>query len=421
MRAGAVMPPSRLTEASGLYHVSRQVRQELMRQERPILIAGGGLGGLAAALALAREGFASEVLEHAPEFREIGAGIQLGPNVFKMFDRLGLIDAVTPTAFFPNALVMMDSLTSAEVTRIPLLGEFCQRFRHPYALIHRADLQNVLIAHCRETGLVTLRNSATVADFEDRGDRVAVRTKEGATFEGEILIGADGMWSMVRERILGDGRPCISGHIAYRGVLPIDEVPEAYRSNDMTLWAGPKNHLVHYKLRGGKLFNLVAVFHSARYQEGWNSYGDSAELHERFAGTCDTVQTLLAKIPEWRMWVLCDRDPAKGWSRGRVTLLGDAAHPMLQYLAQGAGMAVEDAIVLAHELSATPTDIPAALDRYQAGRYMRTGRCQMTARLYGEFFHAAGVARELRNAMLGARTPAQAYDSMAWIYDGITT
>lgn len=391
-----------------------------MRQtpDRPVLIAGGGIGGLTAALALAQRGLASVVLEHAPEFKEIGAGIQLGPNVFKMFDTLGLVDALTPAAFFPEALVMMDSITSEEVTRIPLLGAFRERFHYPYALIYRPDLMRALVDACSRSSLIALHNDATVAHFSDEGDRVIVETKEGARHEGSALVGADGLWSTVRQKIVADGRPRISGHIAYRGVVPIDEVPEQYRRNDMTLWGGPKNHLVHYKLRGGTLFNLVAVFHSAKYEEGWNSFGDPAELHARFEGTCETVQTLLAKIPEWRMWVLCDRDPVKEWSRGRVTLLGDAAHPMLQYLAQGAGMAVEDAVVLARSL-AEADDVPEGLRAYHEARYIRTGNCQIWARVYGEFFHAAGTIRELRNVMLGARTPEQAYNGMAWIYNGI--
>jgi 2-polyprenyl-6-methoxyphenol hydroxylase-like FAD-dependent oxidoreductase len=386
--------------------------------DAPVLISGGGLGGLAAALALARAGIPSQVLERTGAFKEIGAGIQLGPNVFQMFEHLGLTDDVVRHAVFPDALVMMDSLTSEVVTRIPVTGAFRERFHNPYALIHRADLHRVLLEQCRGNHLIALHNNATVVEFAERNDRVTVHTQEGRDLEGGALIGADGMWSLVRERIVGDGAPRISGHIAYRAVLPIEEVPEDYRKNDMILWAGPRNHLVQYPLRGGKLFNLVAVFHSERYEEGWNSYGDPEELHERFAGTCEPVQALLGKIQEWRMWVLCDREPVKEWSRGRVTLLGDAAHPMLQYLAQGAGMAIEDAVVLAQELSVAE-DIPRALENYQRARYLRTGRCQLTARLYGEFFHASGVARELRNDMLGERTPEQAYGSMAWIYNGI--
>jgi 3-hydroxybenzoate 6-monooxygenase len=194
-------------------------------------------------------------------------------------------------------------------------------------------------------------------------------------------------------------------------------VPPELRSNTMTLWAGAKTHLVHYPLRGGELFNLVAVFHSDRYVEGWDAVGDAEELHQRFRDAVPTVKALLSKIDTWRMWVLCDREPIREWSKGNVTLLGDAAHPMLQYMAQGACMAMEDAIVLADEMAATPDDPASAFVRYQERRYLRTGKVQMSARLYGEFYHARGVNRELRNQFLQSRSLEQTLDGMAWLYD----
>jgi salicylate hydroxylase len=193
-------------------------------------------------------------------------------------------------------------------------------------------------------------------------------------------------------------------------------MPEKYRWRDMVLWAGDKVHLVHYPLRTGELFNLVAVFHSNRYEEGWDSFGDPTELHERFAKTCEPVRTLLNKIESWRMWVLCDRPPIKEWSRGRITLLGDAAHPMLQYLAQGANMSIEDGVCLAAKVVEMRGDYPAAFRAYQETRYLRTGRVQIMARVYGEFFHASGVAKELRNMMLGSRSAEDAMAGMEWLY-----
>jgi salicylate hydroxylase len=190
------------------------------------------------------------------------------------------------------------------------------------------------------------------------------------------------------------------------------------RRNDVVLWAGPKNHLVHYPLRRGELTNLVAVFHSARYEEGWNSFGDPGELREHFRPNRPEVRSLLDKIEVWRMWVLCDREPVRRWSRGRVALLGDAAHPMLQYLAQGAGMAIEDAVELAAQVERAGNDLAAAFEAYVDARYLRTARVQVMARVYGEFYHAAGVVRELRNMTLGARTPEQAIEGSAWLYGG---
>ncbi len=242
--------------------------------------------------------------------------------------------------------------------------------------------------------------------------RVRITTTDGRTYDAPALIGADGLWSTVRGQLIGDGKPRVSGHITYRAVLPPQEVPEYLRRWDMVLWAGPKCHLVHYPLRGGDLYNLVAVFHSNRYEEGWNSFGDPAELHERFAGTCADVKLMLGKISEWRMWVLCDREPIKAWSKGRVTLLGDAAHPMLQYLAQGAGMAMEDALCLARCLDESDS-VEAAFQAYPLKRYLRTGRVQLSARLYGEFYHADGVRRELRNEYVKNI----GYGGLAWLYD----
>ena len=385
--------------------------------QRPILIIGGGIGGLACALALARTGRPAHVLEQASGFREVGAGIQLGPNTFRMFDRLGLTEAVDAVAVYPGNLVMMDGITGEEVTRVPLSG-MRERFGYPYAVIHRGDLLAAILGACRQSNLVTLETSRKVAAVQDRGDRVVVATEDGTEYEGAGAIGCDGLWSLVRAELVADGPPRVSGHVAYRAVLPTPEFPEAMRRNDVVLWAGPKNHLVHYPLRRGELYNLVAVFHSSRYEEGWNSFGDPGELREHFRPNRSEVRALLDKIEEWRMWVLCDREPVRRWSRGRVVLLGDAAHPMLQYLAQGAGMAIEDAVELAAQVERAGDDLPAAFESYVDARYLRTARVQVMARVYGEFYHAAGVVRELRNMALGSRTPEQAIEGSAWLYGG---
>jgi len=386
------------------------------RSARPVLIAGGGIGGLAAALGLAQKGIRSILLEKASALGEIGAGIQLGPNVFWMFEALGLIEPISALAVFPNNLIMMDSVTGQEVTRIPLGDAFRKKFHHPYALIHRADLHKVLLEACQKSDLIRLDASQKVVKVDEAADGITVRTESGKEYRGAALIGADGLWSTIRQMVVGDGQPKPAGHITYRAVLPTSEMPEQYRWRDMVLWAGEKVHLVHYPLRTGELFNLVAVFHSDRYEEGWDSYGDPAELRERFAKTCEPVRTLLNKIESWRMWVLCDRPPIKEWSKGRITLLGDAAHPMLQYLAQGAGMSIEDAVCLADKVVALRGDYPAAFLAYQQARYLRTGRVQIMARVYGEFYHAAGVAKELRNMMLSSRTAEDAMAGMAWLY-----
>jgi salicylate hydroxylase len=363
----------------------------------------------------------THVFEQASEFKEIGAGIQLGPNAFMVFEKLGVTAAVNDIAAFPDELEVRDSVTGELVSCMPAGETFRKRFGQTYGLIHRADLHNVLLDACRKSPLITLSASQKMVGFRDHGDRVAIKMHNGDAFEGAALVGADGLWSTVREGIVGDGKPRVSGHIAYRAVLPIAEVPKANLRNAMVLWAGEKTHLVHYPLRRGELFNLVAVFHSDRYEEGWDSFGDPEELHQRFKATCPEVRGMLEKIESWRMWVLCDREPIRDWSKGRVTLLGDAAHPMLQYLAQGAAMAMEDAVCLAQKVkeSASGRDFAQAFLAYQQTRYLRTARVQLTARLYGEVYHASGATRDLRNAFLKSRTPEQSIESMAWLYEGM--
>lgn len=386
-------------------------------EANPILIVGGGIGGFAAALALSRKGFFVRLFEQAPEFSEIGAGIQLGPNVFNMFKYLGLTDDVSRLAVFPENLIMMDCVTAEEVARIPLGQAFIERFGQPYAVIHRADLHRIFVDACQKCDRIELHTSAKVVHFDQDESGVTIRLESGKGYRGAALIGADGLWSKIRESIVGDGAPRVSGHIAYRAVLPTAKMPEHLRWQAMTVWAGEKTHLVHYPLRGGELFNLVAVFHSNRFTEGWDAYGDASELNERFSGTCEDVRTLLGMIDSWRMWVLCDREPVKHWSKGRATLIGDAAHPMLQYLAQGANMAIEDAVFLADLLSRFSGNYIDAFKAYENLRYLRTGRVQVMARVYGEVFHTSGVVRELRNNMLRSRNTEQSYESMAWLYD----
>ena len=267
---------------------------------------------------------------------------------------------------------------------------------------------------------IELRVSRKVLRYEEQGDRVRLHLEGGDAAEGCALIGCDGLWSVVRQQMLGDGPPRVSGHIAYRAVLPRAEVPDDLWQNNVVLWAGPKTHLVHYPLRRGELYNLVAVFHSDRYEEGWDVYGDPAELKRKFADERPEVKRLLDKIDVWKMWVLCDREPIREWSRGRVTLLGDAAHPMLQYLAQGANMAIEDAVVLAAYAELTGGDFASAFQKYQEARYLRTGRVQITARYYGDIYHAAGVVSELRNQWLGEPSAGPPGQAMAWLYNGIT-
>ncbi|MBK0393109.1 3-hydroxybenzoate 6-monooxygenase [Ramlibacter algicola] len=390
-----------------------------MPSPRPVLVAGGGIGGLAAAYVLACDGVPVTVLEQSAAFGEIGAGIQLGPNIFRMFERLGLTDAIRRVAYFPPGLGMNDVRTGEKVVRVPLGDAAVATYGFPYGVIYRADLHDVFLAACKSLPGVTLRTSAKVEGFAQDASGVRVKLAGGEVLEGAALVGADGLWSRIREAVVGDGKPRVSGHIAYRAVLKREDVPAHLWSDDVLLWGGEKTHLVHYPLRRGELFNLVAVFHSSKYDEGWNTFGDTAELNERFAHAVPPVRELLGKIETWKMWVLCDREPVDNWTQGRVTLLGDAAHPMLQYLAQGAGQAIEDAVVLGAALRHAKGDWPQAFQLYQRARYLRTGRVQLTARFYGDIYHASGVARELRNRMFQSGQESAGFAGLKWMYEGI--
>ncbi len=386
----------------------------------PIIISGGGIGGATAALVLARAGYHVTVLEQASEFGEIGAGIQLGPNIFKMLAYLGLTDPVNAAAYFPPAMGMRDVRTGEQVVRVAL-GDAARAAYggFAYGVIYRKDLHDVLLAACRAQPNITLRTQAKVETFTQNSTSVTAVLANSETLQGAALIGADGLWSKIRQAIVGDGKPRVSGHIAYRAVLKKQDVSANLWDDDVQLWGGEKTHLVTYPMRRGELFNLVAVFHSDRYGEGWDAYGDTTELTERFKDAHHTVKALLAKIDTWKMWVLCDREPVKNWSDGRVTLLGDAAHPMLQYLAQGAGQAIEDALVLGKALEHCQGNFAEAFQKYQAKRYLRTARVQLTARLYGDIYHASGAARELRNSMLQSGDEAAGFAGLKWMYDGI--
>jgi 2-polyprenyl-6-methoxyphenol hydroxylase-like FAD-dependent oxidoreductase len=383
---------------------------------QPIQIIGAGIGGLSAAVALARKGFAVSVHERAAQLREAGAGIQLGPNAFRAFEHLGLHQAMERIAFAPPALVLMDSPTGEEICRQELGLPFLTRFGHPYRVGYRADVQKVLLDAVREYGdRITLHLGSEIRAFSQEDDGVLLTGPQGQRVPGAAVIGADGLWSAMRSSLLQDGQPRTPGHVAYRAVLPIAKAPPGLLSDTVQVWVGPEHHLVCYKLRSGTLFNIVAIFHSNRYQQGWDNSADPEELFCAFATACPRVQQFLRLVETWRMWVLCDRDPTPGWSVGHATLLGDAAHPTLPYLAQGACMAIEDAVCLANCLEQTD-DIAAGLQDYEHMRLPRTAQVQRLSRQMGVINHASGAARESRNKNLAARDPRD-YESNAWLFE----
>ena len=390
-----------------------------MPSAHPILIAGGGIGGLAAAVGLARAGIASVVLEKAQTLGEIGAGIQLGPNAFHAFDTLGVGDTARAMAVYIDRLRLMDAMAGEEITHIDLGPAFRARFGNPYAVIHRGDLHGVFLRACRESPLVSLRTAAEVAGYEQDASSVQALLADGSRVRGTALIGADGLWSAIRRQLVGDGPPRVSGHTTFRSVIPTAQMPEDLRWNAATLWAGPKCHLVHYPLHGWELFNLVVTCHNDAPAPVAGQPVPFAAVMPHFAHIHPRAQAIIRHGTDWKLWVLCDREPVANWVDGRVALLGDAAHPMLQYFAQGACMAMEDAVALAHELAADRTDPAAALEAYRARRVLRTARVQLQSRAIGEHvYHPDGVHAMLRNAVMSARSSAEWYETLAWLYGG---
>ncbi len=390
-----------------------------MSKDLPVLIAGGGIGGLATAIGLAQKGIASLVLERASELGEIGAGIQLGPNAFHAFDYLGVGDTARAMAVYIDNLRLMDAVDGTEITRIPLGDAFRACFRNPYAVIHRGDLHGVFLKACRDHPLVGLRTSSEVADYEQDGSSVTAILANDERVKGRILIGADGLWSNVRKRVVGDGAPRVSGHTTYRSVIPTDEMPEDLRWNAATLWAGPKCHIVHYPLKGWKMFNLVVTYHNDAPSPEAGVSVTHDEVRKGFEHVAPVARQIIDRGQNWKRWVLCDRDPVQNWTDGRVALLGDAAHPMLQYFAQGACMAMEDAVAMAHHLGEQPDAPEKALLAYQNLRRLRTARVQLQSREIGQHvYHPGGAHAELRNAVMRAKTPDNWYDIIDWLYGG---
>lgn len=381
----------------------------------PVLVAGGGIGGLAAALALVRRGFDVDVLEQAPEIGEIGAGIQLGPNAFAAFDALGVGERARARAVYTEAMVMYDAVDESLVGRIPTGEAFRARFGNPYAVIHRADVHLSLLEGAQQTGRVRFLTSTRVERVEQDAAGVTVFDQRGQAHRGVALVGADGVKSVVRQQFVGDPAR-VTGHVVYRAVVDRKDFPADLQWNAASLWAGPNCHLVHYPLRGGEQYNVVVTFHS-RDQEEWGvREGSKDEVQSYFQGICPKARQLIDLPRSWKRWATADRDPIDCWTHGRVTLLGDAAHPTTQYMAQGACMAMEDAVTLGEALRVHGNDWPRALEHYQRSRVPRTARIVLSSREMGRLYHAKGVERLVRNDLWKGRAPERFYDAVEWLY-----
>ncbi len=383
----------------------------------PVLIAGGGIGGLTAALGLAEKGFEVVVMERASKFGEIGAGIQLGPNAFHSLDTVGVGAWAREKAVYVDMLRLMDAVSGEEIIHIPLDEPFRERFGNPYAVVHRGDLHGVLLKGCEEHPRIDLRVNASVKSYEQDGSKVRANLESGVSVDGRILIGADGLRSNVREQLVGDGAPRVSGHSTYRAVIPLEKMPEDLRWNAATLWAGPKCHIVHYPLSDWKYFNLVITKDNGASEAVTGQPVTRETVRSQFMHVSEKIRRVIETGDDWKVWVLCDREPVETWVDGHVALLGDAAHPTLQYYAQGACMAMEDAVCLAHMLDAHRDDPHRALMGYRDLRVVRTARVQLGSRAIGDLmFHADGVHARVRDEIMKSLSTEDYYDRIAWLY-----
>jgi salicylate hydroxylase len=389
---------------------------------RELLIAGGGIGGLAAAVAARRARWEVRLFEQAEAFSEVGAGIQLGPNTSRILREWDLLrGALAGQVVTPPRLRVRDGVDGAELAILPL-GSACeQRYGAPYLTVHRADLQAALLEAARSLG-TRLHTSCRISGVEPQADGVAVRTPSAERVHGDALLAADGVWSRLRNEVAGGDGPRASGHLAYRGLARQQDLPQRLRSQDITVWLAPRMHLVTYPLRGGDWLNAVCVVEGTQPGDprDWDHAASQAQLDAALGPVCAEVRERIAGVPEWRLWVLHARDPVTSpdqLARGRVALLGDAAHPMRPYLAQGAGMAIEDAREVQRVLgmvSEDITDVPTALRRYALNRWERVARVQERSLRNGTIFHASGPLRLARNA--GLRTLGARLLDQPWLY-----
>ncbi|AQT83192.1 2-polyprenyl-6-methoxyphenol hydroxylase [Mycolicibacterium litorale] len=385
----------------------------------PTIIVGGGIGGLATAVSLASRGRRVHVLERAPAFEEIGAGIQLAPNALRILDELGVLDTALRDAVRPERGVLRDAQNGDVLVEIDFGEQFQETYDAPYVVTHRSDLLSALLAACESNELVTLENSRHVIGIQDRDDDVVVVCEDGTRYVTDLVIGADGLRSVCREYVVGDGPPVCRGDVAYRGTVPIALAHSAGEPPSVTWWVGPNMHLIQYPVRGGGLFNQVGVIVSDAYHEGVDpesqTWGTPEELDERFSQLDKRVRSSAALLNRDRRWALFDRPPTATWTRGRVTLLGDAAHPMLQYLAQGACQALEDAHILGQCLTEPGVATADALARYEQIRLPRASQVQLWARRVGDIVHGDGVIAILRNALLSQLAPND-FRLVDWLY-----
>jgi salicylate hydroxylase len=391
--------------------------------KQKVVICGAGIGGLAAALACQRAGWQVDVLERAEQFSHIGAGIQLGPNVMRILQAWGLGRALSEVAAFPSQLQVRDAISGAELGRLRLGEHAVQRYGAPYATVHRGDAHQVLLDAVKRCPDIALHHGVAASGYIETADAVQVTSTQGREWPGDMLLGADGVWSALREWLLADGKPVPTGHLAYRALVAQKDLPESLRSQHVTAWLGPNMHMVQYPVQSGDYLNVVAIVHEpagkAWDMTDWDHAAQADSIRTHLAHTCRPVQDLIHAIDHWRLWVLHGRLPmqsAAEHARGRVALLGDAAHPMFPYLAQGAGMAIEDAATLGACLLDQGQTVPQQLQAFAQARWQRNARVQARSARNGQIFHSRGIMSLGRN--LAMRALGERLLDVPWLYDG---
>lgn len=398
-----------------------------------VIVVGGGIGGLGTALALGRAQVGVRLLEQASAFGEVGAGLQLGPNAVRVLADWGLMDALQGCAAFPDALLVRDAHAGNTLGRLRLGAVVRERYGQPYATLHRADLHALLLRAVQQQGSVSLRLGARTAGYVEQADGVRVTLEDETAFTAQALVGSDGLWSRVRSQLLGAQAVRASGHLAYRGMVRCTDLPEARRAPVVTAWLGPRLHVVHYPVRCGEWFNVVAVVHGVLGQvhggavgadpRSWTHRARAADLQRALGPAHSDLLAMVDAVPDWTLWALNDRPPMQGpheHARGRVALLGDAAHPLRPYLAQGAAMALEDAWtlgrLLSEESARSPDSWPRLFERFARARWQRNARVQQRSARNGSIFHASGVVRLGRNAAMA--TLGEGLLDNPWLYSG---
>ncbi len=383
---------------------------------RTLLISGAGIAGLSTALALAQSGFRAEVFEQAPSAAETGAGIQISPNASRILINLGLEEQLHTLAVAPTALKIFNAHDGHELTSIPLAQIAEKRYGAPYYVIHRADLLGLLLHAADRMPDIVIRYSHQIDEIAAHARGVTIQTRDSREFNGLAMIGADGLRSYMRRRIVGDGEPEFSGYIAWRGMVPAKNAPPELRDGFTGLWLSKHAHIVHYPIRGGRWINVVVILRDKVPQTGWANPGERDELISNLKSLTSQITSLIKEVESWLTWALFDRPPSKYFTRDRVALVGDAAHPMLPFLAQGGAMGIEDAEAIVSAINECNEDFVIAFRLYENRRKTRVARMQRSARQNGKIYHASGLTAFLRDQKLLRTSPEKLLRRFDWIY-----